>query len=109
MNETDNIPDDWVLVEAAKRCKWPYDGGIDELRSHYEAQDTKYISRPYRAYAALCDMIAKHEQPPVDPDVEAVKRIIVAWAPTVNPARLETAWREEFARAVAQYKQERGQ
>lgn len=86
MNETDNmstdnIPADWVLLEAARRCNWLYnndqpDGGIEELQSDYRKSEysSGYSNYSNRAYRALCDMIAKHEQPPVDPDVEAVKR-----------------------------------
>jgi hypothetical protein len=52
---TDQTPEDWVLIEAAKRCGW--DVPLDSLRIRY------HHSTPYRA---LCDMIAKHEQKPVD-------------------------------------------
>ena len=45
-------PPDWVLSEAAKRCGWSY--GTAEL----------YYDNP--VYAALCDMIERYEQPPVD-------------------------------------------
>lgn len=48
--------------------------------------------------------IAKHEQPPVDPDVEAVKRILLSFYG--SPVILGE---DAVARAVAQYKQERGQ
>lgn len=47
-----DTPPDWVLIEAAKRCGWTY-GTTDN-----------YHDNP--VYAALCDMILKHEQPPVD-------------------------------------------
>ena len=50
------IPD-WVLLEAAKRCKW-VDDGLDAARKNIEYGNTCFI--------ALCDMILKHEQPPVD-------------------------------------------
>ena len=50
-----DTPEDWVLIEAAKRCGWP--GDVPLLQTYYEND------RPYRA---LCDMIAKHEQKPVD-------------------------------------------
>jgi hypothetical protein len=49
---------DWVLIEAAKRFEWD-NVATSELRRHYH--DENYIG-----YRALCDMIAKHEQPPVD-------------------------------------------
>ena len=50
-----DIPDDWILIEAAKRCGWGY--VIATLQWAY---------RNETAFRALCDMIAKHEQPPVD-------------------------------------------
>jgi hypothetical protein len=50
-----DTPEDWVLIEAAKRCGWT--GDVPLLQTYYEND------RPYRA---LCDMIAKHEQKPVD-------------------------------------------
>lgn len=46
-------PPDWVLIEAAKRGKYPHEA----LGLSYRADPT---------YAVLCDMIAKYEQPPVD-------------------------------------------
>jgi hypothetical protein len=53
-----DTPEDWVLIEASKRFEW---GNVatSELHRHYH--DENYIG-----YRALCDMIAKHEQPPVD-------------------------------------------
>jgi len=46
-------PPDWVLIEAAKRGKYPHEA----LGLSYRADPT---------YAALCDMIERYEQPPVD-------------------------------------------
>jgi len=48
-------PPDWVLIEAAKRSGWGDD--VDTLRSYYANYD---------AFSALCDMIERYEQPPVD-------------------------------------------
>ena len=53
MNDT---PPDWVLIEASKRCDWAHDD-IAELQQQYEDD---------LPYAVICDMILKHEQPPVD-------------------------------------------
>jgi len=106
MNETDIIPADWVLIEAARRGNWPCSShlnpalAIDELRKDYTAGGG--FSHTFRA---LCDMIAKYEQPPVDPDVEVVKRIIAAWYG--GELHMPFAPDAQFARAVAQYKQER--
>jgi len=52
---TEATPPDWVLIEATKRCEW-LDEDL-ELQAYYT------YSSPFRA---LCDMILKHEQPPVD-------------------------------------------
>jgi len=48
-----NTPPDWVLIEAAKRSEY----GVDNVTLMYKAGG---------AFRALCDMIAKHEQKPVD-------------------------------------------
>ena len=52
---TDTSPN-WVLLEAVKRCGWTYND-ILELQSYYD-NDPRFTP--------LCDMILKHEQPPVD-------------------------------------------
>jgi hypothetical protein len=49
-------PPDWVLIEAAKRC-FREGEDIVSLQDRYD-----YLYE----YRALCDMIQKHEQPPVD-------------------------------------------
>jgi hypothetical protein len=57
MTDTPILPD-WVLIEAAKRCGW------DARPERLPMLQADYgNSLPYRA---LCDMIAKHEQKPVD-------------------------------------------
>jgi len=52
-----DTPEDWVLIEAAKRCGWADKRTIKFLQGCY---------RNDRVFRALCDTIAKHEQPPVD-------------------------------------------
>ena len=52
-----DTPPDWVLIEAAKRCDW-----VTDKTSNYR----EYVYRDNPAYRALCDMIQKYEQPPVD-------------------------------------------
>jgi hypothetical protein len=49
-------PPDWVLREAAKRGAFR-SAAISEMRMWYQADKT---------FRALCDMIQKYEQPPVD-------------------------------------------
>jgi len=93
-----DTPPDWVLIEAAKRSGWDWATPSITIETYKE-------NGPFRA---LCDMIAKHEQPPVDPDVEAVKRILEAYWPKM--ARHGTRYLEghflDLDRAVAQYKKE---
>jgi hypothetical protein len=64
-----DTPPDWVLLEAAKRCGWDSDP-IDQLRGQY---------RGYPAYHALCDMILKHEQPPVDRKLMCAREAVKEW------------------------------
>lgn len=52
-----DTPPDWVLLEAAKRGAWCETATIKQ-------QQTMYRAEPL--FRALCDMILKHEQPPVD-------------------------------------------
>ncbi len=52
-----DTPPDWVLFEAMKRCGWTELYALDTLQCYY-------VNNPL--YRALCDMIAKHEQKPVD-------------------------------------------
>lgn len=53
-----DTPPDWVLIEAAKRSYWPKDvTNLTQMRASYTASG---------GYRALCDMIQKYEQPPVD-------------------------------------------
>ena len=52
-----DTPPDWVLIEAAKRIGWK-NIPLDVLQAHY--------SRRTQAFHALCDMIQKYEEPPVD-------------------------------------------
>ena len=52
---SDIVPD-WVLLEAAKRC---------EMHGS-TAYGQKVIYERNPMFRALCDMIAKYEQPPVD-------------------------------------------
>ncbi len=57
---TETPPDDWILIEAARQSSWDV-WPIDTLRRFY------LDGLPYHdGYRALCDMIAKHEKPPVD-------------------------------------------
>jgi hypothetical protein len=51
-------PPDWVLIEAAKRCNY---------RAEYaENVRIRYDTASSSSFRALCDMIERYEQPPVD-------------------------------------------
>jgi hypothetical protein len=56
-----DTPEDWVMIEAADRGGYHWkDHSIEQLREQYCEGDDDDLFR------ALCDMIAKHEQKPVD-------------------------------------------
>lgn len=56
-----NIPEDWVLIEAAKRAGYHWlNHTVEDLREYYRDGEHDDL------YRALCDMIAKHEKKPVD-------------------------------------------
>ena len=55
----EQTPPDWVLIEAAKRIGWGC--GVLLGANTYSNSDTKG-----RIFRALCDMIQKYEEPPVD-------------------------------------------
>lgn len=59
------------------------------------------------AVAALAKLVMQHEQPPVDPDEEAVKRIFAAWGPDADWGEAFASYPDDFARTVSQYKQEK--
>jgi len=92
--------EDWVLIEAAKQAGFGMVPVIDLLE--------KYTVPSYqvdRCFRALCDMIAKYEQPPVDPDVRLVADIVNAFE-GLDWDKSDTAllYSENIDRAVAVYK-----
>jgi hypothetical protein len=70
-------PEDWVLLEAAKRWGWTDAHTLDTLRRFYDQAPS-----PYRA---LCDMIAKHEQKPVDRKLLCALEAAHQWDGTQGP------------------------
>ena len=92
-----DIPD-WAVQIALKRC------GIDPLETRFiEWRDQTYA----KAVRHLAQMIAKHEQPPVDPDEEAVKRIFDRSGLFDSVDAYFERFPHFLAAALAQYKQER--
>lgn len=66
VKETESLasPPDWVLIEAAKRIGWSYGtAGLPVLRRSYTGSWDSSLDRAFRA---LCDLIHKHDHPPVD-------------------------------------------
>jgi hypothetical protein len=57
---TETPPDDWVLLEAAKRADCD-------------------VYRRDGAYRALCDMIQKYEKPPVDRKLLCAQEALREW------------------------------
>jgi hypothetical protein len=66
---TETPPDDWVLLEAAKLSE-TWCRSIEWLRELYG------VSGSFRA---LCDLIAKHEKPPVDRKVLCAQEAMKSW------------------------------
>jgi hypothetical protein len=63
-------PPDWVLLEAAKRA-------------NIEEEPIEYLRKIYPragSFRALCDMIAKHEKPPVDRKLLCAREALREWS-----------------------------
>jgi hypothetical protein len=86
-------PPDWVLIEAGKRSEW--DDTVGNLRSYYENHGT---------FRALCDMIERHEQPPVDRKLLCARKAASEhgydeWDEAVDACRRAIElWEEEFGK-----------
>jgi hypothetical protein len=91
---TNTTPEDWVLIEAAKRFAWD-NAATSRLRSHYH--DGNYIG-----FRSLCDMIAKHEQKPVDRKLLCAEEAVrlahwnVAGSKVMSAVRALELWEEGF-------------
>jgi len=89
-----DTPPDWVLIEAAKRTNWIFP--VDCIRDRYSTLSD--------AFRALCDMIQKYEQPPVDRKalcaMEALKYAdpgVIGWSERAAIRAIEL-WEEGFGR-----------
>jgi hypothetical protein len=78
-----DTPPDWVLIEAAKRC-FREGEDIASLQDRYD-----YLYE----YRALCAMIQKYEQPPVD------RKLLC-----VDEAMCEFGWDEDWMGRGACYR-----
>jgi hypothetical protein len=90
MPDNTTTPPDWVLLEAAKRC------GCAALPADYIRYHTYENSPPFRA---LCDMIAKHEQPPVDRKLLCAREAITQSHDTTFGANIQQ-WQWIAVRAI---------
>jgi len=90
-----DTPPDWVLLEAAKRCGWKELYPISVLQNFYGDN---------RLYSALCDMILKHEEPPVDRKLLCARKAVSEWddsllLPPIDVAiRAIKLWEEGFGK-----------
>lgn len=89
-----DTPPDWVLLEAAKRSGW------------FDSLQLSYLQRCYtesnQMFRALCDMILKHEQPPVDRKLLCAREALREkrpddWEETVCIRAIEL-WEEGFGK-----------
>ncbi len=93
-----DTPPDWVLIEAAKRAGWSDLYTLDTLQRFYP-------DRFSPAFVALCDMIAKHEQKPVDRKVLCAREADRLWQTSDEDFTIEEAclraielWEEGFGK-----------
>jgi hypothetical protein len=89
-----DTPPDWVLIEAAKRCEWSTELGLLHQQHH---------DNP--VYVALCDMILKHEQPPVDRKLLCAREAVADW----EWVKSEDAAVAAFVRAIELWEEGFGQ
>jgi hypothetical protein len=80
---TDTTPPDWVLIEAAKRGEWS--------RKEQEPGFGKNQYHVSPLFRALCDMIEKYEQPPVDRKLLCAREAMAENADAVTPNTRESA------------------
>ena len=88
-----DTPPDWVLLEAAKRS--------DIQVIHCDLRELRLDYAEGHSYRALCDMIQKYEQPPVDRKVLCARE---AWEQTSDGTWIDSCvraielWEEGFGR-----------
>jgi hypothetical protein len=90
-----DTPPDWVLIEAAKRCEW------DARHDRLHILRTYYVNS--HPFTALCDMILKHEQPPVDRKLLCAREAYRQWYGTQGMVeglgrRAIELWEEGFGK-----------
>jgi hypothetical protein len=89
-----DTPPDWVLIEAAKR-------GNPRI-IHPDLREPRLAYALGGTFTALCDMIVKYEQPPVDRRLLCVEQAMYehgwdnAWKGRVTCCRAIELWKEGF-------------
>jgi hypothetical protein len=80
---------DWVLIKAAR-----LGGFIGEV------SDLQYNYKSIKVFRALCDMIAKHEQPPVDRKLLCAREAVRLWHDSVESAAVRAIelWESGYGR-----------
>ena len=93
---TDTPMPDWVLLEAAKRAGYHWlNHTVEDLHEYYADGENDDLFR------ALCDMILKHEQPPVDRKLLCAEEACIkdGWHITVKTCvRAIELWEEGFGK-----------
>jgi len=98
MTTETQAPDDWILLEAAKQS------GYGEIFC-----EPKWLRYNYnvlgKSFHALCDMIAKHEKPPVDRKVLCAREAVRNAGFVIDHADIESIavraielWEEGFGK-----------
>jgi len=88
---TTKTPPDEVLLEAAKRSNANTNLSLQYWRDMYRTDGM---------FTALCDMIAKHEKPPVDRKLRCAREAVGWGTPWANPEQIAIRaielWEESF-------------
>jgi hypothetical protein len=94
MTTETQAPEDWVLLEAAERSNANTKLSLDHWRDMYRTDGM---------FTALCNMIAKHEKPPVDRKLLCAQEAMKSWVgggagPETICIRAIELWEEGFGK-----------
>jgi len=84
----DEVPADWLLIEAAKRGGWAYHD-VDNLRAVWHNPPLYLGGNLFRA---LCDMIERYEQPPVDRKLLCAREAMGQWGALLASGDEDWEW-----------------
>ena len=77
-----DTPEDWVLIEAAKRCGATTTLSREDFLRWYTGA----------TFRALCDMIQKYEQPPVDRKLLCAREAVQHWNVNDDVSEHDVDW-----------------